>query len=134
MSEAEQIAALADRVEGATGADRELDELVSAAISGAAREVQPNGQTAYHTKDGTRWCGVEVKPYTASLDAAMTLVDPTWFFHISRFSPESDSRGQAHIYPNRGLGDDYEADAATLALALVAAALRARTYLTKENR
>lgn len=69
---------------------------------------------------------VQPPNYLASLDAAMTLLDPTWFFHVSRFSPESDGRGKAHVYPNRGLGDDYEGDAATPALALCAAALRAR--------
>jgi hypothetical protein len=75
-----------------------------------------------------------VPAYTASLDAAMTLLDDDWFFHVSRFSPESCRRGQAHVYPNRHLGDDYECeDAASPALALCAAALRARATEGTDN-
>ena len=67
--------------------------------------------------------------YTASLDAAMTLINGDTFFYLSRFDLVADGRSEAHVYPNRYVGDDYKAEAATPALALCAAALRARASL-----
>ena len=100
---------LAERCEKATGPDRELDGDIFATVvievyTGKAPEPWPLS--------------------TSSLDAAMTLLEAGWFFHVSRFT-EGGTSGGAHVYPNRFLGDDYESDAATLALALTAAALRA---------
>ena len=118
---------LAARCEAATGPDRDLDRAIARlhveAILVKHGEKQAS-EIAVHMIDAR--LDADMDAYTASLDAAMTLLDPAWFFHVSRFSPESDGRGQAHVYPNRGLGDDYEGEAATPALALCAAALRAR--------
>jgi hypothetical protein len=95
---------LADACEGATGPSRELDCAI-------ARELKRDCYPA--------------PCFGSSLDAAMTLVDHDVFFHVSRFSP-GNGPCEAHVYPNRCLGDDYEATGATPALALCASALRAR--------
>jgi hypothetical protein len=125
---------LADRVEALSGPDREVDLAIILALGTHVLErrgrdrrewLYPVARAGRLDPSFYSW-GYDALPrYTASLDSAMTLVDPTWFFHVSRFSPEEDGRGQAHIYPNRGLGDDFESEAATPALALTAAALRA---------
>jgi hypothetical protein len=105
---------LAVRVEGAEGPDRELDELISAALAGAEREVQPSGNAAYHT--GTQWVSVHVWPYTASLDAAMGLVPEDARAHLN-IAPDKIST--AIVAGTEGIGNNP-------ALALCAASLRAR--------
>lgn len=136
------LLALGDQCEQATGPDRELDARIFNAASEQMERWNRRALKLPLEKRRSRyddgWVHVyagkgeddpyaeDLPRYTASLDAAMTLLDESWFFHVSRFSPESGSRGQAHVYPNRGLGDDYESEAATPALSLCAAALRAR--------
>lgn len=108
---------LADRIEALTGPDREVDAEI-------ARTVY-----ADNCRNPDWECGY-VLAYTASLDAAMTLV-PTkpfpelrpgeWWWSV-------DSLGcDAHVaYENHDAGiPEYSASAATPALALCAAALRA---------
>ena len=126
------------RIEAATGPDSEIDrdifsavfpELVpSPIVTSGYGWRQDRGRWWLATGEDSRTPPKTIYPlrFSASIDAALTLIDPTWFFHLSRFSPEIDGRGQAHVYPNRGLGDDFEAEAATPALALCAAALKAR--------
>ena len=104
----ETLLALAERCEKATGGDRELDEEIGAAI----------GKPSHFTDDeGSRFR--ITRRYTASLDAAMSLV------------PEGD----LHLEIKRGkvwafVGSPIRAaTAATPALALCAAALRARATL-----
>jgi hypothetical protein len=137
-----ELLKLAERCEAASGPDRRLDAEIGAAvrampmndpdawISGWPHPFiaapQFKGSIAAPNNAGGIVCHWEARDYTASIDAAMTLIAADVFFHVSRFSPECDGRGQAHVYPNRGIGDDYEAEAATPALALCAAALRAR--------
>lgn len=122
---------LAGKVEALAGPDRDVDALI-APLQGLriVEEGHPLGRCCYD-ENGIL---VVFPSYTRSLDAAMSLLDPSWFFHLSRFSPECDGRGQAHVYPNRGLGDDYESEAATPALALTAAALRARAPIPSSRR
>ena len=123
---------LADKIEAAGGASRELDAYI-AVVMGA----WPNTLEAEHSvTDEDEWSIVEREPdghkvdrfapphYTASLDAAMTLV------------PEGESYALMTIKDvvHVGIGDtegkaDFYAVAATPALALCAAALRAH----KEN-
>lgn len=117
---------LAERCEAATGPDRELDELIAAELAGAVREVQ-HGVSHYH-RDG-RWVSVgEIKPYTASLDAAMTLV-PEWCVWSTGDWKANGHCASASVWPpedKRPEGFHGIAQAATPALALCVAALRAR--------
>jgi hypothetical protein len=128
---------LAARCEQASGADRDLDAAIAFAagvydfklrhgfddcriIRGERRSetslevrvVGPNGGTLIYDEPYER--------YTASLDAAMTLVDENG---CSLLGPMMHSRlWQATC----GEDGEHQADAATPALALTAAALRAR--------
>lgn len=117
------LIALAARVEQAQGPDRELDAEIARAIgwkeSLSGRWWKPPG--------GDDWNFV-LPPFTASLDAALTLVPEGWIFAVH----SGDDRGPpvAYCVPNMGRlpwphwVDDI--NAATPALALTAAALRAR--------
>lgn len=130
VSDLEKLAARVEALSGpCVGTDADIRWAIGdwINIGGWRRKHKVTGATEVFTYQ-------EAPRYTRSLDAAMSLLDPSWFFHLSRFSPECDGRGQAHVYPNRGLGDDYESEAATPALALLAAALRARTLIPSSRR
>lgn len=118
-----ELLALAERCEAATGPDRELDALIAYQHLGlfVRNEGHPLGRKCYDTH------GIEVAlpRYTASLDAAMTLV------------PEG--RRQDHVWPDgeggfcsyiwekdRAAYISGKSRACSTALALTAAALRAR--------
>lgn len=126
---------LATRCEAATGPDRELDELISAAVEGAVREVQSDGRTAYHTIDGSRWVSIRVPDpgYTASLDAAMTLVPEGFRLFClgeARYMTRNPAySAQLEIWTSKDGVDGSDRRsigvANTAALALCAAALRA---------
>lgn len=104
----EILSELADRVEGASGPDRELDEHIKRTVEG------------WHAK--ARFDNPPT--YTASLDAAMSLVPEGVWFHLSDYRKGLGETGaEAHLY---GRSADWKAEAATPALALTAAALRAR--------
>jgi hypothetical protein len=116
MTRASELRALADRVEAAQGADRELDGEISRAI----------GTPGWRLSDAGRWFQsclrrAQFAP-TASLDAALTLVPAGWAFHVATESRRpiawascTDPRGNCPMAIR----------AATPALALTAAALRA---------
>lgn len=107
---------LAARVEGASGADRELDLAIWAAIDPRAPEVIAAGRKPLE------W----LHCYTSSLDAAMTLVPEgmQWSFD-SHYKMAGVSRYWDD--PQHGpTCEEYAGEAATPALALTAAALRAR--------
>lgn len=133
---------LADKAVNEQGASAELDTLIHAAINGWP--VEWRGDALVRLTDfypigtldpsmGRRsFCGhIGAPPYTRSIDAAMTLVPTnpfpelrpgTWWWSV-------DSLGcDAHVaYENHDSGiPEYHATAATPALALTAAALRAR--------
>lgn len=61
----------------------------------------------------------------AYVDAAMMLIAPNTFYHISQFSEDGGSGAEAHVYPNRNVGDDYAGEGPTPAHALIAAIDRA---------
>lgn len=123
-----ELTELAERCERASGPDRELDELVSAAVVGAVREVQSDGRIAYHTDNGARWTNVTVIPVTASLDAALTLVPEGWTGII----PVSNG-DEAWLWERNGNPKGHRCNAATPALALCAAALRSRANNRSES-
>lgn len=137
---------LAERCERAEGPEKALDREIALAIGwvrltpSEARRKNPawfhpddcrDGKPVYDSLHGTDvWR--DPLAYTASLDAAMTLLDGETFFHLSRFSP-GEGPAEAHVYPNRHIGDDYNAFGATPALALTAASLRALSSLKGEG-
>ena len=117
--------ALADRCEAATGPDRELDAATSAILRlGAGYGWALNYPHWFAGRDGRVHLAVhgpnfQAPAYTASLDAAMTLVpeDREWVIANYR-SPKTVVR----------VGAFNQASAVTPALALCAAALRARAH------
>lgn len=131
------LIALAARCEAAEGANRELDCLIATALGW--REV-PNPTFAgglvgrWYRADGTMSDHFGVPRYTALLDAAMTLVPEGWIVALEIF-PEEGSEAllrDDRINPVRL--SNQEASAATPALALCAAALRARAAHTEDAR
>lgn len=131
---------LAERVEAAEGPDRELDCLIWAVANGHEIEWQGNclvavgegvigwvdpgeNQRNFSCIRAGQGAG-GVKAYTASLDAAMQLVPEGW--HSSIFTTEGAVlRGSASVRDRDG-GPSFTSGAATPALALTAAALRAK--------
>lgn len=113
------LLALAERCEAATGPDRELDGDVYEALGGVLTKIR--GTTTRRLAD--RYNGRDVPRYTASLDAAMTLVPDgsVWLRKspetMSIYTPPTDEKVWAHHIDGKGT---------TPALALTAAALRAR--------
>jgi hypothetical protein len=141
VAEQSELAALAERVEAATGPDRGLDVAIAVVVDWKWPDWEPDeasarGQAEKHglpwlvdrAANGmnSAWRGIPA--YTSSLDAAMTLVPERW-------KPVIDltiEPNRAELYP-----PDYDSNDWTLketargwaampALALTAAALRAR--------
>lgn len=128
MSNADLIA-LAERVEAATGPDRELDARIWCALNGkryrdhfaawnkvdtAVEYTEPPKRTRCVTRDHQH-----AKPYTASIDAAFTLAPVGAWGDVGT---RHDGTGYAEL-----LGVTCASTtAATPALALTSAALRAR--------
>lgn len=106
---------LAARCEAATGPDRELDLAIAEALR---LPRQRNGSVNISA------------PFTASLDAAVTLVLEGWDWSVGIIKGDgSFPPAEANVSPNYQpfpVDLDLNADAQTPALALCAAALRAR--------
>jgi hypothetical protein len=129
----ETLLGLADRCEQATGPDRELDRLIVLSL-GADIERIP-GSAADGSQDGfVDRKGVLPKgfAYTASLDSAMTLVPEGAGFKLASVSFEK----WAQVVREDKLPDGTaiisggsSAKAATLPLAMCAAALKTRASL-----
>lgn len=103
------LQSLAARCEGAKGADRELDEAIRVAVGGRRVPVMGSWVVDYGAP-----------AYTASLDAAMGLVPEPKSFNMSH---AGNSVARVDILPD---GPEFSGYAPTPALALCAAALRAR--------
>ena len=132
MSDRETLAALVARCEAATEADRQLDADISVTIYGGeivwkqsvTGEAWPHRRYASKAHIGG-FGRAPVEPVTASLDAAVTLVPEGWRWEVHW---QSESRSAALVQP---FGQVHwatlrQASADTPALALCAAALRAR--------
>lgn len=119
----EKLEGLAERCEAATGPDRELDAEIGRSVGASPK--RKNIHKRGHYIDGQPVLS-RIKdvypPYTASLDAAMSLVPEGADYRISRVQVREGVR--AIVWGERNAG--YDADAATPALALTAACLRAR--------
>jgi hypothetical protein len=120
----EEIIALAERCEKATGPDRELDAQIWVAVTPACTRRELRGIHKATGKeqiiDETREPDgrlIIVPAVTASLDAAMTLVPEGWGYSICPTSALLTRSTSDH---------GVMARAATPALALTAAALRAK--------
>ena len=132
----EDMLALAERVEGLTGACAGVDADIELAVG----NWSPEHHEAWNRYQECGECAnppltspSPPRPFTASLDAAMSLV-PTkpfpeirpgqWWWMVETWPEEC----HAHVaYENRDSGiPEYSATAATPALALTAASLRAR--------
>lgn len=126
-----RIISLAERCEQATETDRELDALIWDAVDRPG-EGDPDNSLAVHQTIVARMLAGgddgECPAYTASLDAAMTLMPDRWTTHRYHQGPS----GQAHWWQLVGIGPEdqqysvvAEAKAVSPALALTAASLRA---------
>lgn len=136
MTDRDALLALADRVEGLAGPDREVDAAIFRAIGApvpfqfASKMIALNydeDRQAYFA-DVPGGLRVRYSPpaYTASIDAAMTLVPEGRDWMIDNFDGPHDRRCSASVFNAKGQDyADYEAFAATPAPALCAASLRA---------
>lgn len=123
---------LAERVEAAEGPDRELDreiarEQVYWILHGMGEEKAAEIADAMA---GAR-LDADLDAYTASLDAALTLVPEGWpVFHLFNCHLGPDRWiWEADLAPQRSYANILRGQAATPALALCAASLRARASL-----
>lgn len=103
------LLALAARVEAAAGADQALDRAIAMAA------MPPERRGMYVRRH-----------YTASLDAAASLVPAGWRWVVGNM-------GNAHVYQDCTAGKSVTAQAVTPALALTAAALRARAEEARDE-
>jgi hypothetical protein len=129
------------RCEQATGADRELDCAIAVGL-GLAEVIELRGAPAWATRNSDGGLNIPgnapdmlVKDYTASLDAAMTLVPEGgdgWGWAI-RYYSELSRKAHGEVWERDNAdpteGDYHRSAAAAPALALCAAALRARAHL-----
>jgi hypothetical protein len=137
-----ELAERCERAEGAEGADRELD----AAIRCGA--FAPEGAYIERSEINGAWCvwtgegptgrrkifdrypsqAVRLGEFTASIDAALTLVPEGW--HISLLAQDRYTQRTNVILAKNGDNSGFcvgSENVATPALALAAAALKART-------
>jgi hypothetical protein len=125
-----ELLALAKRVEAATGADRELDKDIGEAL-GAICEWIDWPDRPQKVLSICNSITRELPAFTASLDSAASLVPEGWAYCV-----DSNDGGYATVFPRRELGylpTDPYADAATPALALTAAALRAKAQEKRDE-
>lgn len=133
----EELLKLAERVEALSGPDREVEARIWCALNGKKyvghwREYDgPNTRVEYiePPKRTPLASSTVALRWTASLDAAMTLVPKGWAWSVldRRTTGYSKPNGQCWTKEDRST---LHGDAATPALALCAAALRA---LAKEK-
>jgi hypothetical protein len=111
---ADELRALAERVQGLDGPDRETDKAILLALGYSWR-----GMAYWFRDDSHAWNGAS--DFTASLDAAMTLVPENVSFQVTRRVPTEGCCADIDM--------EFHAGATTPALALTAAALLARAIL-----
>lgn len=124
----EKLKELEQRLVAATGADRELDLLIGKAFDGvdprAVIVTAGNYTGAIGYTDRDQWAVVNLKSYTASLDAAVALCErllPGWHWSVS-------DRGLARVSnpnANEFQDDRFDALGNAPALALCLAIVRA---------
>jgi hypothetical protein len=131
---------LAERVEKLTGPCRETDGLIFKALEQREEDMWTTfgDDEVWHRQDPQDHCAFDAPPaYTASLDAAMTLVPEGVWYCLS--GPHSESGGRYRGGPQRfdmtmGIGEDRaDGKAASAPNATVAAALRLRARAASES-
>lgn len=148
-----ELLRLAERVEGATGADRELDRDIAVLVYGLTPDPDYDPGAMWRNAFGRRinfwpcshagpenveagdmghmtgWTVFDFPPFTASLDAAVSLVPEGWSVTLS-WPGEFQGVPWAHLKSVErnpfGMGEAISGRAATPALALTAACLKAR--------
>ena len=130
MTDHEHLTALAERCEAATGPDRELEGEIYRAVEEPGWD---NPQPSEEVK--ASYCRGVAGVYTASIDAAMTLVPKGLEWTLDCLDAARDPRFgkcqarimlMAYADDPKELGPQAIANGDTPALALCAAALRAR--------
>ena len=111
---------LADKIEALEGPSREVDAEIAIAVGRTLQVWREGG----HSMPGY-WADDPPPTYTASLDAAMTLV-PEGFYKSFAAIRFGDGLPFAEVVERKPPERIFSAYAATPALALCAAALRAR--------
>lgn len=127
------LTSLIERVEAATGSDGKLNAEIACAIHfPALRPARPDDHKKFQNGippgDSDIWCPtgfLQARDYTGSIDAALTLLPEGIDWLVRTGKRANGDRPYGHVYaePRFGIG---EAEAATPALALLAAILRAR--------
>lgn len=102
------------RIESADGPDRELDVAIHESIGNVVDRGCP---ADWHSED-------ETPRYTASIDAALMLVPVCHYMHV--YTPYGEVLQGYAVVRDRDGGPLFTSAAATPALALAAAALKAR--------
>ena len=109
---------LIERLEKATGPDRELDQAIVIEAPVTKAFLQDDGQG-----------GFEVLHYTASIDAALTLLPPEFWGSI-QWAGTLKQNDRAWPVVEVGSGDQkIKVQAATIPLSVCLAALRARAAI-----
>lgn len=127
----EALLRLAERI-GDAGVDRESDALIWLHLpEQAGLRWKHNGDLFAHARQ-IEGCAF-IPTYTASLDAAMTLVPERWD-HMEVYRPDHQTLGwTVYLKPNANIGGGpWEAFAASFPLALTCAAIRAHAALAGE--
>lgn len=126
---------LIERLEKATGSDGELNALIDCRVRfPGLRPAKPDDhlehQNGIPPGRNAIWCPtgfLQATSYTSSLDAAMTLVPNGWNWRVDSHDPQAwVYRSWIDAFSTRGLS----APAASVAIALCIAALKARASLT----
>lgn len=128
MTDRSKLLALAEELEAADGPSLVLDRDIALATYPKARPMF-GIDSRITVWDGNGWTQLTVKPYTASLDRAMTLVPEGWTFaNLSQGDNRrwwcELRRGHLTSYDKVAIGQQL--NPLTPALALCAAALRAQ--------
>ena len=128
---------LLERVEVATGPDREIDRDLWLAFGLYPEGVEDIGLYVDPSSGCTGGVIYSADPLTASLDAAMALCEtvlPGWEWIVEK--RKSTCNARVHTGYDSFDDDDgeiFEASASTPALALIAAVLKARAEALKEE-
>jgi hypothetical protein len=127
MTRADKLRALAARVEAAQGADRALDGESWSAVNGYAWVMWDGAGAVFRQSDGSigHQRADRIPAFTASLDAAVTLVRDHWSWELHASGLCRVTPRPHHPQWKGGGVRTQQTHAATPALALTAAALRA---------
>lgn len=125
---------LIQALEKATGADRELDKAIQRAIepwladAEISEFIEDDGTMRWRKPNDERgpdhWYHGWIGSYTSSIDAALTLVPAK--FHWTLYDSDGGTNAYAQVEPPEWSIAPWDGTAATPALALCIAALKAR--------